>query len=362
MTRSLRSAVPLAFAFLAAGCASTSLPIPQPWMSVSAAPAIGSLTLDAEGKVETNPVRIAPRLTDGPIHVDGSRLLNGDKVLAENLTIESVSYSESRGEVAFSALHDGNYDIALISTDGGPVHWMPNDPADEQSVQWAPRGNKISYIIRANGGDVMRTLHIPTAFQFAIPFPNAVVHALAWDPPADRYAVAYSTADASDRVEMVKYDGREQRTVVEPAKKLDVELAPFSPGAIILHPRDIRYGERLPVVVWRAENFGWSDARAALLEHARAAVVITKNAPNADLWRAVDGTTWLDPARVFVVGTDAPDRPSAITINGDATVAGGRYRRAGNAVVVPPAVVQSFAAGYIADHLERNPAPHGSSR
>jgi len=362
MILSRRSTMPLALALLAAGCASSTTPIPRAWSTVPQAAAIGSLALDAAGKVNTNVARVPSPLSDGPVRVDGARLLIGDKVLAENLNIDSVSLSESRGEVAFSAEHDGNYDIALISTDGGAVHWMPNDPADEQSVQWAPRGNKISYVIRASGGDVVRTLHIPTAFQFVIPFDNAYIHALAWDPPAERIAVAYSTADASDRVEVVKYDGADRRMALKPAKELDVEVAPFAPGAIVLHPHDIRYNEKLPVVVWRAEHFGWSDARAALLTNARVAVIVTKKAPATELWSALDATAWLDPAQVFVVGSVVADRPTAITITGDDAVATGRYRRMGNAVTVPSAVVQSFAAGFIADHLERNPAPHGSSR
>lgn len=353
-----------ALAALLAGCASTqptgSTVIPPSWLSVPEATRIGSLTLDAEGKVSTNPERKPPMLSDGPIRLEGETLFNGEKVLAEKLgKVDSLDLSEVRGEVAFSAMHEGNFDIALINTEGGAIHWMPNDPADEVAVQWAPRGHKISYIIRAPGGDVVRTLHIPTAFQFALPFPNATIHALAWDPPAEKFAVAYSTPDSSDRVEVVKYDGEQHRTAIEPQKKLDVEVAPFAPGALVLRPRDIHYGEKLPLVIWRADDFSWSDARAALLTNARVAVVVTERDPDAELWRVVESTTWLDATRVFVVGSQSTERPGVVSIIGDDTVASGRYRQTGSVVAVAPAVVQSVAAGFIADQLERNPAPHG---
>lgn len=346
---------------LAAGCVTGSQPIPAEWMSVPTAARIGSLILHTNGTVTPTVEPLPPRLSDGPIRVMGASILNGDKVLAENLgAIDSVDLSEARGEVAFSAKHENGFDIGLVNIQGGPVHWMPSDPADELAVQWAPRGNKISYIIHANGGDVVRTLHIPTSAQLAVPFPNATIHALSWDWQAEHYAVAYSTPDSSDRVEMVEYDGDDRHTVIEPAQKLDVEIAPFAPGAIVLRPKDVRYDEKLPLVVWLADDFSWNDARAALLSNARTAVVVTTKPPDAELWRVAKSTAWLNPSRVFVVGAST-DRPNAIAITGDATMAG-KYERRGNIVAVPPAVVQSFAAGYIAAQLKRNPPTNGSSR
>ena len=358
---------------LAAGCVTASQPIPQStpqtipneWMSVPAATRIGSVMLAEDGKVTTSPEHGPARLSDGSIRIvtseAGSTLMNGDKVLAEGLgAIDSLDLSEVRGEVAFSAKRENGFDVALIATDGGEVHWMPNDPADELAVQWAPRGHKISYVIRATGGDVVRTLHIPTAYQYAIPFTGATIHSVAWDPQAERYAVAYSTPETSDRVEVLKYSGEERRTAIAPERTLDVEVAPFASGAIVLHPRDIRYDEKLPLVVWFAGDFSWSDARAALLTKARVAVVVTTRPPGAELWRVAEGTTWIDSSRVFVVGEGA-DYPAATVITADPALAG-RYERRGNIVAVPPAVVQSFAAGYIAAQLERDRPTNGSSR
>lgn len=354
---------------LAGGCVtglqSTSRPIPQSWMSVPAATRIGSVTLDEKGNVTTSPARTPPRLSDGAFRAVGTSLMNGDKVLAENVgVIDSLDLSEVRQEVAFSAKRD-SFDIALIATEGGAVHWMPHDPADEVAVQWAPRGHKISYIIRGAGGDFVRTLHIPTAFQFAIPFFNATIHALAWDPPAERYAVAYSTPDASDRVEVLEYDGDNRRIVIAPERRLDVDVLPFAPGAIVLRPKDIRYDEKLPLVVWRADDFSWSDARAKLMSDARAAVVVTTRDPSDELWRVIDETAWLDARRAFVVAPHpalSPEGRGGMTVIAGDPALSGRYERRGNLVAVPPAVVQSFAAGYIAAQLERTSPENGSSR
>ncbi len=355
---------------LTAGCASSSLPIPPEWTSVPTTAHIAAISLSDDGTVTPSAGRSVLRVADGPIRVvtngGGSALMSGEKLLAEGLgAIDSFDFSESRGEVAFSAKHEKGFDIALISSDGGPVHWIPNaDPSDEVAVQWAPRGNKISYVLRTAGGDVVRTLHIPTAYQFAISFPGAVIHDLAWDPKAEHYAVAYSTADSSDRVEVLEYDGEKRRTAIPPERQLDVDVAPLVPGAILLQPRDIRYGEKIPCVVWMADDLSWNDARGALVAGARVAVVVTTRVPDAELWRAAAGIVWLDSSRPFVVGAvgTSETRSNAIVIAADPSLEAGRYVRRGNVVAVPPPVVQSFAAGFIAAQVKRTTPTNGSSR
>jgi hypothetical protein len=349
------------FLVLLTSCVSTTKLIPAGWMSVPQATAIAAVSLDAEGKVTPS----GPRLSLSPIRVESNRLFNADKALTDAfVAIDSFDFSASRGEVVFSAKRKDDFDIGLVSSDGSPVNWVPNDPADEIGVQWAPRGNKISYVIRAKGGDVVRTVHVPTAFELSNPFPNATIHALAWDPPAERYAVVYSTPDASDRVEILRYNGRDRRIAIEPAARLDVDIEPFARDAIVLRPRDVRYDEKLPVVLWVDESFAWNDARAALMNDARVAMIVSKRSPDEDLWRAVRETAWMDGSRRFVV---APRPPRSLvtlgmTIEGDPRVPDGHYRRDGNLVSVAPRVVQSFAAGFIADQLKRTTPPNASSR
>lgn len=316
------------------------------------------MTLDAEGKASTSSLPEVRR--DPAIHVDGGRIMNGEKALTDAFAaIDSFDVSESRGEVVFSAKRDAGFDIGLVSTDGSQVNWIPNEPADELAVQWAPRGNKVSYVVRGKGGDVVRTVHVPTSFQLAVDFPYGSVHALAWDPQAEHFAVAWSSPDASDRVEVMKYGGEQRRMAVAPSEQLDVDMEPLTPNALVLRPRDLAYNERLPLVVWRASDRDWNDARAALIHNARVAVAIATRDPDDDFWRAIDGTAWIDGTRIFVVGVKSTRGTSIVA--GDRLPAG-RYSTSGSVVSVPPAVVQSFAAGFIADQLKRNPPTNGSSR
>ena len=364
----LRTLTLLATLPVAAACATTSRPVPEAWMSVPRAPRIDAIALAADGKVVTAgaPAAQAADKT-GPIHVVtdavGPKLANGEKVLTDPfLAIDSFDLSEARGEVVFSAKRDDDFDIGLVSSDGSPVNWVPPDPADEVAVQWAPRGSKISYVIRANGGDVVRTLHVPTSFQFAVPFSYARIHALAWDPPAERYAVAYSTLSASDAVDVLKYSGEERKTAIPAAASIDADLEPFPPHAMLLRPRSLRYEEKVPVVVWLADDYRWSDERAALMKNARVAVLVTRSLDDAALWDNIAATPWLDGGRLFVVAPRGGAISKGTVIVADQALAGGRYRRNGRVVAVSPAVVQSFAAGFIADQLKRTTPTNGSSR
>lgn len=351
---------------LLAGCVSTSGTVPQGWRTVPEARVIHGIAFDPAGRAVVAGAADSRR-DDGPIHVvrdaAGARLANGLKLLTDPFVdIDSLSYSESRGEVVFSARRSDNFDIGLVSSDGSPVNWAPEDPADEVAVQWAPEGNKISYIIRAPGGDVVRTLHIPTSFQYAVPFANATIHALEWQRTADEYAVAYSTPDASDRIEMLEYSGKRRRMVVPPAAQLEVDVVPVASGTVALQPRDVAYGEKLPLVVWVADDFAWSDARAALMHDARVAMVITTREPGEDLWKSVAAMPWIDPSQPFVVSSAAVPLSEGVVITADPALAEGRYRREGRNVMVAPAVVQSFAARFIADQLKRTTPPNVRSR
>ncbi|HEX2832318.1 MAG TPA: hypothetical protein VHW00_04845 [Thermoanaerobaculia bacterium] len=358
MSHGLRRIVPALLVL--GGCVSTTPRIPDAWMSVPATPRVGSVFYDASGKLQTAPELAPPMLADGPIRFVGTKIFNKEKELTAAFpAVESLDFSESRGEVVFSAVGERGFDIGLVSSDGSKVNWVPQDPADEFSPQWAPRGNKVSFIVRAKIGDIVRTVHIPTAAQLSNDFPHARIHSRAWDAEGQFYAVAYSTPDASDRVEVMKYGGEERAMAVPPAVRLDVEVEPFASGTLVLRPKDIRYDERLPAVIWLAPDFAWNDARGALLRNGRVACIVAKTVSDELLTR-IRETPWLDATELFVVGE--ADVANAIVIKPDAAMKSGFYRESGRVVSVAPAAIQSFASGFIADQLKRISPTNGSSR
>lgn len=333
------------FMSLAVGCGST-IPIPPEWRTVP----------------ETAPHAVAARpTTDGPIRLQLNSLWRGDKAITDTFgAIDSFDYSESRDEVIFSAKIGGGFDIGLAAGDGSRTNWLPADPADELAVQWAPRGHKVSYTVRAKLGDVVRTFHIPTSFHYVVDFGNtATVHSLTWDAAAERFTVVYSTLDASERTESLHYNGSERRMEVPPKTVIAADLLPFGADAFALRPRDLRYEERVPVVVWVADRIAWSDARAALMRNARVASIVVTRTPDADFWKRVRETAWVDASKIYTVNGTAPDGISFIA---DGGVPAGRYRRTGNVVAAAPAAIQSVAAGFIADQWKRTSPANGSSR
>lgn len=353
--------------FLAAlsACVSTTESIPKEWLSVPAATRIRSVNLGADGKVapSSQPAQLTLPKKDIRLVTNaiGPMIANGEKPLTEPfMAVDSFDLSDARGEVVFSAKRDDDFDIGLVAVEGSDISWVPNDPADEVAVQWAPRGSKISYIVRTRFADVVRTLHVPTSFSFSVDFPFSKINALGWDPQAERYAVAYSSPNASDAVDILKYSGEQRTLAVAPAAKVDLDIQPFAGESILLQPMDIRYGEKLPLVIWRDENvLGWNDARAELMRTARVALVVTSTPPDEALIERAKGTATIDAARVFTVNATVA---GAVAVNSDPYLAAGQFRRSGNVVTAPAAVVESFAARFIADQLKRDSPPNGSSR
>jgi hypothetical protein len=286
----------------------------------------------------------------------GARLFRGDKPLTPAYAeIESFDVSGERGEVVFSARRDSNFDIGLVSTDGSQVNWIPEDPADEISPKWASRGHKAAFIVRHSRGDLIRTVHIPTAVQLLVSFPSARIGDFVWDRAAEKLAVAWETAESAPRVEVMRYGGEERRTAIAPAVVLPVSSAPFG-GGLMLSPTPIGYDERIPLVMWLApgERNLWDDARAALMQSSRVAVLIVESAPDAALMEAIRGTRWIDTSRLYLVSpaVAAPALDGVTIIAADAALPAAKYSREGSLIRVHPAVIKSFAARLIADQLK----------
>jgi hypothetical protein len=322
--------------------------------------------LNAPAAARHREVMYGPRaVPQSKVHIvktsDGTALANGEKIITPSyLAIDSFDVSPEGDLVAFSAKRQGNFDIALVATKGSEVNWVPSDPRDEVGVQWAPRGSKISFIIRAVAGDVIRSVHVHSAAQVAADFPYGRVHAYAWNSRAERYAVSWESVDASDRIEEMTYEGDGRKVLTPPAMHLDVAIEPVA-GALLMRPQALRYNERLPLVVWRASDLHeWDDARGRLQQSSRVAVAVIDRDPDEKFWGAIAAIPWVEKTRVWVVGARGP--APALSIIGGENMPAGRYRVQGNIVLVGPDVIKSFAAGSIADQLKGNPATNGSSR
>jgi len=336
------------------GCASSSLPVPKGWETVEAAKQVGQdtdycLFFECAPKAQT------------AVRVVGNRIVNGDKVLTPAfVAIDSYDVSLERKEIVFSAKRKDNFDVGLVALNGSDIHWIPEDPSDEVNVQWAPRGNKVSYILRMATGSIVRTVHIPTGTPLSVDFPQTQIDALAWEPQAVRFAVVIESPDASQRLVSLTYEGEKRQELIAPSTRLDVSIEPIG-GVLVMRPNAMRYNERLPLVVWLDRSpFAWSDARAALMRNARVAIAIAPAVSDV-FWRDIANVAWIDSKRTYIVGNPATQQPSnpVTRITADPNLPPNRYTRSGNTLSAPPAVVQSFAAAYIADDLKGTPPSNG---
>jgi len=340
------------------GSPSRTESIPPEWRNVPQAVRYPELSYDggvlafkAAPKAETS-VRIVKS-------ANGARLVNGDKNLTPDFrAIDSFDVSLARQEIVFSAKRNTNFDVGLVALEGSEIHWLPSDPADEVNVQWAPRGNRVSYIVRTAGGDFVRVVQVTTSAQSTIAFPSGRVMALAWHPSGEKFAASSESFDASQRVETMEYDGRDRHTNASPTARLTDFATEVSDGALIVRPELMHYGEKLPLVVWRTnDRNGWSDARGKLERETRIACAIVERDPDDAFWASMRLRPWIDLTRVFVVNAPAP--PAMTSIRGDPNIESGHYNAEGNTLLVPVDVVESFAAGNIAHQLKGNPPANG---
>lgn len=302
--------------------------------------------------------RIECRKPDhGDVRIEGNRLMRGDKALTPVYkAIDSFDVSSMRKEVVFSAKRENNFDIGLVSIDGSDVHWVPSDPSDETDVQWGGRPNTISYVIHTASGDAVRVVHVGSSIQFLSEEPYSSVRSVVWS--GDRMNVIVSSVVASTRVESMKFNTEDLRVETPSAARLDVLTEPVA-GGVLMRPPSIRYGEKLPLVVWIAPAFEWNDARASLMRNARLACAVVRSDPDEAFWTAVAAMPWIDSTRIYVVGGRGA-RKGVTYFAADRAIGANLYRQAGSTVFAAPAVVQSVAAGFIADQLKGTAAGNGS--
>lgn len=332
-----------------AGCASAFIPFPPAWESVPKAAPAGDYCSHFECAAN---IRLAN------IRVADNQLFNGSKALTPKFAaIDSYDVSFARKEIVFSAKRKESFDIGLVSMDGSDIHWIPEDPLDETSVQWAPRGNKVSYILHTATGSIVRTVHIPTGTPLSTDLPTTQIDAMSWEPKAERFALVVESPDTSPHVVSMTYAGEKRQDILPPSDRLDVVVEPIG-SVLVMRPNAMRYNERLPLVVWFDDKpFAWSDARAALVRNARVAIAIAPKV-SAAFWSEVNAVPWIDNTRTYAVNARQSTNTATI-IAGDAAIPAHRFVRRGNTLFVAPAVVQSFAAAYIADDLKGIPPPNG---
>ena len=294
-------------------------------VAVAAGPWVGpAVILDRENAVIA--VRSEPA---------GDRLVRmewpdrGDRLTAIELTeplgtIAAIVPDDDQKELAISFENEGSLDIAIVNAEEPVMNLVPNDPADEVVPRWSPIGYKLSYIVRNDGGDIIRTVHVPTAAMVFVDFPDSAVLGYSWYPDGERLLVAVSSLLESDHVVETNYAGTTKAVVVPPRQKFirRIERLPGTPaGSALVMPEGLRYGAEYPLVVWAAANrsggAGFNPDIVPFLSRGDIGLLVINGTP-ADLspeaWSAIAETRWVDDDRIWIVGDSEldPGAPESI--------------------------------------------------
>jgi hypothetical protein len=226
--------------------------------------------------------------------------------------IDSFDLSPDGEEAVFSARREAGFDVALVATAGSEVNWVGPDQLDETMVSWAPRGSKITYRIDAPMGSVLRSVHVPTGFQKSFSWPGVAVRSLSWQPAAEEFVVLAESPSLPPHARIADYAGEGWSALFAgQGSQIDGEpqISALLPRSWSWAPRDLRYGERVPLLVWvkGGDLWGWHGPRAELQQNLRIGTAVLARGTDQPGWLAtlLSELGWADPARVFVVAEES---------------------------------------------------------
>jgi hypothetical protein len=313
--------------------------------------------------------RILPR-SDAVLGIsttkDGESLLRIGTADRRTLTpsfraIDSFDVSPDEKEIVLSADAGNGFDVALVSAEGDSPHWIFPDRLPEMMVSWAPRGNKVSYVIETDDGSILRTVHVPTAYSLAVDFPLKRIEQVSWEPRAEKLVLLVSSFDRGSAVEWLRYGGEEREVVLSTSGGEGGEVDRVA-GALVQPPEVTRYGQRYPLVVWvePGDALQWKAIRQTVRKLETGTAVVSPRSVGPDLWNALLSLPWVDKERVIVVYNQPPPAeftmPSGFTVVVPSPQLKDRYRvvRGAHTTVTvplrPPEEIEAFAAGWI-EHL-----------
>lgn len=235
--------------------------------------------------------------------------------------IESFDVSPDGTEIVFAAKRQ-SLDVGIVSVDGGEPRWVGTDPSDETTVTWAPRGNKVSWVIHTFGGDVVRTVHIPTAFSLLADTAGATVRNVAWEPEAEKFVYISSSTASSDEIFEIRYGGEARKSIVAPTAVADISLESWPEAgatSLLASPHNARYGHVYPLVIWVGGSpRSWSDARGAVWNLGGIGIASTSKL-DEQFWDAAARLPWVDAKEVTVIAFEPID-PGSLSQTMKATV------------------------------------------
>lgn len=249
-------------------------------------------------------------------------------VLADDFrAVRELAFDRDGKELVVSAIpreagSTGRWDIALVNAEAPVMNWVPADMNDEVAPLFSPFGYKISYIVRSTGGDVIRTVHVPTAAMVLATFGSAKIHDYAWMPDGERLIVALSSPLVSDHLVEINYAGVGLRELIGPEIRIEREAdrLPGAPaGSILLSPESLAYGERHPLVIWTTgpdRDLAFDPRLVPLLDRGDIGVLLIEGSVESiepALWDALPELGWVDQNEIWLVAEeDAIELPDTI--------------------------------------------------
>lgn len=102
--------------------------------------------------------------------------LSGTQITNDPANDADPAWSPDGSRIAFASQRTGNWDIFVVSAQGGPAQQLTTNPSDDQAPAWSPDGTQIVfgdkrddlselYLINADGSNERRLTNHPEDFD-----------------------------------------------------------------------------------------------------------------------------------------------------------------------------------------------------
>jgi WD40 repeat protein len=177
------------------------------------------------------------------MNADGS----GRRALTETPADEQVvSWADSRS-VVFGSMRDGNWEIYLVSVEGGEPRRLTNDPASDAAPAVSPDGRTI--VFTSDRGGTRRVWRMGTDGSGAAPLSEQQGAMLAWSPDGRRIAFV-GQADGSAGVFVMNADGTAVQRVTPIPPPPPVVVNRLAPLAWLAGCWELRTAQRVTLEMW----------------------------------------------------------------------------------------------------------------
>ncbi|MDK9700572.1 MAG: hypothetical protein OEM52_10550 [bacterium] len=138
--------------------------------------------------------------------------LNRSQLTSDGTILISPTVSPDGSKVAYTSFRNGNADVWIQSTSGGPANILVSTPYVDSSPRFAPDGKTVAFATTVDGNCEIYTIESNSTNKNRITFASGIDTSPSWSPAGDRI-VFTSDRSGNPQVYTMASDGTDIRRI-----------------------------------------------------------------------------------------------------------------------------------------------------